>query len=278
MKRNTVLLLDRNVVSEIEAMLKGRPINNYAKLKALDKRGVFVSPLLSVTEGNKSHNRNAAVLHECIGRESTTIADFFKQARVDSSHLQRDAANIALSLIVDLKEKQDSSLGFVQTLQESFVAQKGKEEARASGMAALELIRANNQQFANPCSLVGLATALGSESARQVLKPRAVSCPEHAFNAYADIEKISLMNYLRHLSRSADRGVEYRLVTFDKGLNNFSQMIRVTNSSSHMVGSHEVVNYAVDVDVLLNGIPALKDMKKLKSELKREMATMNIVL
>lgn len=278
MKKNTVYLIDRNVVSGIEEFLKGNPVKNLGDISNLDQKGVFVSPLLSVIEGNRSHNRTAAVLHDCIIRESTAVGKFFKQARVDSPELQGDAANIALGLITDLRKKQDESLGFIQALQEAFVVQRGKQEARASAKMALDLIREHDQQFANPCSLVGLATALGSESARQVLKPCESSCAEHAFNAYADIEKISLLNYMRHLSMSMGRNMEYKLFTFDKGLSKFSKMIRVSSSRSQMVHSHEVVQYTIDLDVLLNGIPALSEMKRLKAELKRDMASMNVMV
>lgn len=278
MNKNTVYLLDRNVVSGIEEFLKGNPVKNLRDIRDLDQKGVFVSPLLSVIEGNKSHNRTAAVLHDCIIRESTAVGNFFKQARVDSPELQVDAANIALGLISDLKAKQDESLGFVQALQEAFVVQRGKQESRASAKMALDLIREHNQQFANPCSLVGLATALGSESARQVLKPCESSCAEHAFNAYADIEKLSLLNYMRHLSRGMGRNLEYKLFTFDKGLSQFSRMIRVSSSRSLAFDSHEVVQYTIDIDVLLNGIPALNEMKKLKAELKQDMASMNVMV
>lgn len=277
MKKNTVYLLDRNVVSGIEEFLKGNPVKNIGDIRNLDQKGVFVSPLLSVIEGNKSHNRTAEVLHDCIIRESRAVGDFFKQARVDSPELQDDAANIALGLISELKKKQEESLGFVQALQEAFVVQRGKEESRSSAKMALDLIREHNQQFANPCSLVGLAAALGSESARKVLKPCESSCAEHAFNAYADIEKISLLNYMRHLSRDMGRSVEYKLFTFDKGLSQFSKMIRVSSSRSQRFDSHEVVQYTIDLDVLLNGIPALKEMKKLKAELKHDMASMNVM-
>ncbi|MCW0377093.1 hypothetical protein [Xanthomonas sacchari] len=278
MKNNTICLLDRNAVSEIENSLQGRPGKNYQKLKSLDVKGVFISPLLSIIEGNKIQNRTAEVLHACIDRESDAVSRFFSHARVDSVHLKNDAVSISLGLIGDLIKKQDESLEFVKALQENFVEHGKKEKVRERAKLALDLIRANSKQFADPCSLVGLATALGSECARQVLKPKAPSCTEHAFNAYADIEKISLMNYMRHLSGSSGHHAAYKLITFDKGLQKFSQMIRVTQARSRSTDSYDVIQYVIDSDVFLNSIPVLSEMTKFKAELKREISDINFIV
>ncbi len=87
-------LLDRNILSIIKDSINNKPqkttekINMLGFLKKIDRRTNFVSPILSIIEGQTGKRESKNEITQTILKESDFISSFFKFARVDTSFLQ----------------------------------------------------------------------------------------------------------------------------------------------------------------------------------------------
>jgi hypothetical protein len=270
MRAMTTLLLDRNIVIAIDDQLSGRSHAHAAQLAKLDHPRYTVSSLLSVLETHRASTRDAAAIAESIDREARLLKRFFRRARTDSALLLAERDTMAVTFANELAREHDRDMQFIAALQRRLSDQNGREEAVRAFLALTQFIAAYGRQLGDPAVLAGLACTLGCLDARSVLKPTPEPTPNDTFNALADIEKIRLTNYIRHLSIGEGHGGDVHLETFDRGLNALSRTIRVTDSVSVQTAGagYETVSYAFDRDVYFGRMPFLRGQPKRVERLK----------
>lgn len=255
----TTLLLDRNVVIAIDDQLSGKSRAHAAALAKLDRPRFQVSPLLSVLETHRASARDRASIAASIDREATLVERFFRRAGTDSELLLGERDALATTFALELARDQARDMNFIGALQQRLARQSGKDDAVREFTAVLQFARDYERRAADPAVLVGLACTLGCPDARRVLNPSAAPTPDDTFNALADVEKVRLTNYIRHLSLGEGRGGDVHLHTFDRGLNALSKTIRVVQSVSLQTRGEgfETIVYHFDRDVFFGRMPFL---------------------
>ncbi|TDB43248.1 hypothetical protein [Photorhabdus luminescens] len=91
--KNPMYLLDRNVVNLIKNVVAGKELTDKRKLhyvqflRRIDTPMSYISPLLSIIEGECGREDNAEEKANCQKEESEALRQFFSIANIDSDHL-----------------------------------------------------------------------------------------------------------------------------------------------------------------------------------------------
>lgn len=266
----TVYQLDRNVVIELEnaASSKGTPF--LERLKAIDQPGNVVSPLLSVTEGHIKEKRDVRSFEESLLRETAVVDGFFQHAQSDTSTLA-GVSDLAAVFVAEVRATQDADIGFIKLVQEEFCQQTARDLAKKEYQKAKALITASGRPLSDRLSLACIATALGSKQARGVIKPKRQPDDSHAFNALADLEKISLLNFMRALSIEQGKTDRIELFTFDQDFWNYYELVKPTTASVKTLKSFEQVSYSIPLQALLNSMLHLTGKPNLRSAVEADL-------
>lgn len=265
-------VLDRNAVIEIERMNAGHWSSMGAKVRKIDKRKNFASPLLSVLETGRSASRDAASVIESITREEAVMRRFFRRARVDSEYLVSEQHVLSGEFLDSLTQNQARDLQFIASAQRLLSKQTAGNMVRKEFNRVVEFVRDAGRELQDPLSLVVLACPLGSERARGLLKPSVEADDKAAFNALADVEKIKLVNYIELLMSEHGQASELRLFSEDKGLVGMKAAIVVTHSGTvrNSVLGHEV-GYRFDPEKYLAAMPYLEGQPKISGEVRARL-------
>lgn len=269
----TVYQLDRNVVIEIENHLKGKSTAFVSRIAAIDKSGNKVSPLLSVTEGHIKEDRDALSFEEALEREAAALDGFFQHAKTDTSTL-KTMSGLATAFIGEVRSTQDDDIRFLKGVQTEFSSPTSRQMARREYDKAKALIRQGSRPLTDKFALACVATALGCEAARGVVKPTSAPNDSHAFNALADIEKISFVRYMRVLSFSEGVTDRIELFTFDEDLASYYSLVKPVSASTRNF-TFEEVSYEIPLDPLMDSMLHLAGKVKLRREVEADLARGN---
>ena len=270
MEEPCVYQLDRNVVIEIENFHAGKPATRVDEIREIDLAHNVVSPLLSILEGHTQHRRDTNSFASALDRESATVDRFFQQARTDSLELGRTVL-LAEHFIAEVRSTQDADLAFLRDIQRTFAFQEPASQARAAYAKARELIRAHSRPVTDKLAFACIACALGSLDARGILKPSPSPQDAGAFNALADFEKLSMLNYMRSLAVRMGVTSNIELFSFDAALVAYSKVVRPESAQVTLDGSDEVVRYVIAIDPFLDALPHLRDKSRLCREIKADL-------
>lgn len=266
----TVYQLDRNVVIEVEHALGSKGTPFLERLRAIDIPGNVVSPLLSVTEGHVKEKRDVESFQASLDRETAALDRFFQHARTDTTSL-REVANLGAAFVAEVRATQDVDIGFIKQVQKNFHQLTAQDQARAEYAKAKELIASSERPLSDKLSLACIATALGSKAARGVMKPRKEPDDSHAFNALADLEKLSLLNYMRALSVREGKTDRVELFSFDEDLVSYCALVKPTWASVKHLKSFEEVTYSIPLQALLDSMLHLTNKAKLRSTVEADL-------
>lgn len=231
-----IYLLDRNAVSVVKDSVAGNrvPINRLAKLRSIDIRGNFVSPMLSIIEGQSSIKETREQLRATLKKESIALSAFFKNARTDSEYLIENEDHFSEAFSGEVEKKFNDYLDLVK-LSHQFLAEPKSNK---------QLIRDEFLRFAHkrgispghPAIICCLATLYGNKDARKVLKPKLNGTDDEinrrSYNAASDLLVLSRMQNIHAIQSPRDRkNTKIKLLTFDDGLNGFLRAISVVGSN-----------------------------------------------
>lgn len=276
---NKHYLLDRSVVSAVE----NRPIYTVgARIKPGDSRPAsidpgllvarridlpsnFVSPLLSIIEGNQRRIPTREEVLELVRRETTAIKNFFKRARHDSDYLKENIIDVVMIALGETAREMDTYRAATKDLRHLLANPNGEDRARRLRDQIFELAADHGISETNPLILCGIASVYGNIHARLVLKPSEIDNKEDDYNVIMDLSKIKLM---LNMSDPTDAShPQFRLATADKGLNIFSHAFRATRVETRRSGDQAVVSTLLDLPLFINKLPMLSNKKRQKQEL-----------
>lgn len=272
-------LLDRNVVSAI----KNRPVHlvgtrfprgqrlpepdpGLAIARNLDRTGNYVSPLLSIMEGNNRAVLEMNELMELARTESSVVSGFFKKAANDSKYLTENVFELAFAARDHALREVDNYRTITSALRRLLAKENGADRCRKLRDEVLTLASTHEVGETMPIVLCGLAAVYGSRHARGVLKPTANPTEGDDYNVIMDIQSLKFC-----LNMSKPRDLNFprlKLATADKALNAFSRSLIPLDVQTRQLASGEaLVSTKVDIHGFVSHLPFLKGQKKQKDEL-----------
>lgn len=266
----TVYQLDRNVVIEVEKATNSELTPFIDQLNAIDQPGNVISALLSMTEGHVKEHRDEQSFRLSFERETTALDKFFKNAQTDTLSLSA-VSNLASAFIQQVTLSQDADLAFIKQIQQTFAREASRDLAKTEYEKALSLISANKRKISDKLALVCIAAALGSKPARGILKPSRNPSDSHAFNAFADLEKISMVSYMRVLSITMGKTDRIELFSFDQDLVDYYSLVKPEAASIRSLQSPLEVSYSVPLNALLDSMLHLEGKPKVRNRVKAEL-------
>ncbi|MBH3449539.1 hypothetical protein I5S84_11840 [Pseudomonas putida] len=76
-------MIDRNIIGKIKDNFKDLKPEQISRIKSLDRKGVTISLMFAMLEGNKGLPQTTEEAFEGISKELDYFPDFFKNAKVD---------------------------------------------------------------------------------------------------------------------------------------------------------------------------------------------------
>lgn len=231
-----IYFLDRNAISVVKDNVAGRlvPIERLARLRSIDIRRNFVSPLLSIIEGQSGIKETQEQLRATLKKESAALSVFFKKARTDSEHLGENEDQFVEAFSGEVEKKFNDYLDLVKLAHGLLV--EPKNNRRPIQDALLQFAKERGISPGHPVVVCCLATLYGNKNARKVLKPKLNSTDDEldrrAYNAVSDLLVLSRIQNIYAIQRPSDRkNTQIKLLTFDDGLNGFLKAISVVGST-----------------------------------------------
>lgn len=213
-------LLDRNAVSLIKESNAGKAQTDRKKiaflqrLRRLDRQQDYVSPLLSIMEGERGQEDTAEEKAACQRKESEAIRRFFKAAHTDSDLL--DACSDVTGRVFSGHRESgwDAREAFLSDAA-SLIADPVRKDQRQRVESHLVALAAKTELSPNdPLVVLCLACLHGSEDARSVIKPRKLD----AYNVLSDLHVLSRVGAVRAVAQQYPARLRVRFVSMDKGL------------------------------------------------------------
>lgn len=272
-------LLDRNVVSAIRnrpIYLIGDRFQPGQKLpqpdpgltiaRTLDRKENFVSPLLSIMEGNNRGTLEMNAIMELARIESAVISNFFKKAVTDSDYLTENIFELACAVRDHTLREIDNYRMVAPALRRLLANENGEDRCRQLRDEVLMLAANHGVGETMPIVLCSIAAVYGSKHARGVLKPTINPTEGDDYNVIMDIQNIKFC-----LNMSNPRDPSYptlRLATADRALNLFSRSLTALDVKTKKLASGEaLVSTRVNIHAFINQLPLLRGKKKQKQEL-----------
>jgi hypothetical protein len=245
----TVVLIDRNIVSDIKKHNSGSGVVQIAFARNADKRGNFVSPLLSIIEGSLKSPQTKDQMFDCLVEESDALNAFYRNARTDSVYLKRSAFELVEAFSEQTEKDYRRYAQLVTFLQGRLANPVAKDQGKKVRGEVLEFVQDHYLYPGHPIVICGIAYVHGNECAQKVLKPHANpkdGKDKHAYNALLDLLKPTQLAYIRDSLNREKHWSRVGLLTRDAGLQEFlslfraSVKIRSENARAHA----EFVEYA----------------------------------
>jgi hypothetical protein len=228
-----LFLLDRNAVSCIKDANDGKETTDEKKrallerLRGMDQTGLVVSPLLSIIEGEKGRVDTAEEKAACLIKEAGAVAQFFKNARVDSSFLLDNvgrASEIFAGPIEELWDLREQFLKFAFPLLGGGVRKEERADVEAHLIAEARRI---GLEAIDPSLMLCLAALYGVGAARELLKPTKAKF----YNALSDLHIISRLGLLLAIARKRQAMLSIEVVTLDAGLDGVLKGLELVGQS-----------------------------------------------
>ena len=226
-----LLLLDRNVVALIKDAVAGREITGTKKLKWLEMLSKldisinYISPLLSMIEGEHGRDDSAHEKIICQNKESDVLRRFFKNAIVDSDYLDTTSGAIG-SIFTTYREEQWNARENFFKAATPLVAQKvAVDKRREVEKDLIHVAKTAGLEADDGLVVLFLACLHGSNDARRVIKPT----KPVAYNVLNDLHVISRVGFIKGIVKQTGVQMKVRFVTFDEGLEQVLLNIKMEN-------------------------------------------------
>jgi len=116
-----LVLIDRNIVSDIRKYNAGKRNHSFELAKSVDKKKNFISPLMSIIEGRFRNPQSYTKMYDTLVDESAEISMFYKHARTDSEFLNSNS----IQMISAFSEQSEADVAkyapFVKFLQKNWL-------------------------------------------------------------------------------------------------------------------------------------------------------------
>ncbi len=249
---NTILL-DRNVVASIKQKLAGKallPVRDRA-LRLLDKDNNFISPILSIREGQLGIRENTQEHKLTLLKETDAISQFFKRAKTDSKYLIDKIDEFSTVFADNIEHNWRNYIAFVKEMQSLLYQPVSKKEKDDFKKRILKSASAHNILHTHPAVLCALSVLYGCNETRKILKPKKnrseESVDKNAYNTMNDLIVLSRVHMIQAIE--AEQGHQkdkIKFFTFDKGLEFFLNCIKtkklnIENSTKNSSTISEII-------------------------------------
>jgi hypothetical protein len=245
-----LILLDRNAVDAVKRCVSGSYVDSIRRrqLEGLDKSRNFVTPILSVIEGQSGKRETKEAIRATLKKEAAAVGAFFKRARTDSDYFLSDevGGNFADVFGIHIEHSWERYILFVREVYPLLYQPISSRSKCTVEDQLFGLAKKHDVQVSHPVFLVSLAVLYGHDGARKTLKPKAgydsIEQEESAaYNAVSDLIVISRIAMIRSVLRDDEKRFGYvRFFTFDKGLLSFINATTIAGETALPDGSVSV--------------------------------------
>lgn len=228
-------LLDRNVVALIKDVVAAKELTDEKKLrylehlKAIDIHTSYISPLLSLIEGEKGREDSTEEKATCQQKESEALRKFFRVANVDSDQLDA-SRNVFAACFTTYREGQWGAREVFLQQAAPLIAQKISKDKKPAVEKNLICAATSAGLPADDGLLIlCLACLYGSDDARNVIKPHSPI----AYNVLNDFHVISRVGMIKAVAKNAGIPMVIRFITMDQGLERVLSNIRIVEADLH---------------------------------------------
>jgi hypothetical protein len=236
----TLVLLDRNVVSVVKYANAGKRQKGakeqamLERLRAIDKPFHSVTPLLSLIEGEHGHKPSAEELMAGLTKETRALDAFFELATTDS-RLLTEMASVFVETFTDMQEVREDGRAQLLARGAFLVVQKIAPAKRRAVEEKLRDIAEDLRLDRGDAALMLLMACLyGNDLARDVIKPSQLikkpSGADKAYNVLSDIHRIPLLESIRIQARKSPIPLDVQFWTLDEGLDHVLKNVAVAAS------------------------------------------------
>lgn len=236
-----LILLDRNAVDTVKRCVSGGnvDISRRRQLEGLDKARNFVSPILSIIEGQSGKRETEEAIRATLKKEAEAVGAFFKRAHTDSDYFLSGhrAGDFADAFGNNIEHSWERYISFVIEIHPLLYQPISSRSKCTVEDQLFGLARKHGVQVSHPVFWVSLAVLYGHDGARKTLKPKAVydSVEQEeraAYNVVSDLIVISRIGMIRSVFRDHEKRFGFvKFFTFDKGLSsvlNFTKIVGET--------------------------------------------------
>jgi len=267
-----IVLIDRNIVSDIRKYNVGNRDHDFEQARTVDKEKNFVSPLMSIIEGRFRNPQSYAKMYDALVDEGAEIEKFYKKARTDTEFLKSNAIQMISAFSAKAEEDVAKYSSFVKFLQKKLADPVAEERASVVQREILDFAVDNYYYPGHPVSICGLSCLHGNAAAHGVLKPKVYKTQEidgAAYNSLLDILITNQLAYIRSFQKGSNN---VTFLTRDGGLKNFLRQFKVVVNKkiSDHAADQQVIAYSADLNIDL--FPNLKKQPKKYSLLIEELA------
>ncbi|MCV2219863.1 hypothetical protein [Thauera sp. Sel9] len=233
MKINSFYLLDRNSVNLIKESINGKIQKDKTKLKfikrlrSIDRKGNFISPLFSIIEGEKGRKDSFEEKISCLNHEADVIRQFYKHARVDSDFLSANAQQAGQIFTENLELGWPVRTKYFEVACPMLKAGVPKLQRSSVQDRLLKAAKDLDLPIRDPLVVICLACLHGGKEARGMLKPAS----PRSYNALSDLYVIIRIGFLKALMSKHGPTIRIHFLSMDTALAGILSMISYPDSS-----------------------------------------------
>jgi len=259
-----LILLDRNAVIAVKKNINGQSVeiqrlSELRELRKLDKQRNFISPILSMIEGQTGRRENTQELESTLEKESEAIGSFFKRAKTDTAFFNSTEGSRAFSDIFSnhIEQAWNCYISFIKDVQTHLYQPVSPKERLNVENRLFTLAKKHGVQVSHPVFLVALAVLYGHKGASKVINPK----PSYkttdleqkaAYNVVSDLIVISRIGQIKSVMSEDGRNYSYvKFFTFDKGLSSVINAIKI-NSEKYLSSGGVSINISCNRSLFPN--------------------------
>lgn len=242
-----LILLDRNVISTIRQKLNNQKISPYRirVLRKLNRSDNFISPILSIREGQSGIRENAEKTKTTITNEANLIARFFTKAKTDSEFLINEQNDLSNVFGNNIELSWDSYELFLIEMNDILFQPISKQKQQKYENIIFEKALHYNIDKGHPVVICCLSTLYGCNNSRGILKFKPMldekDKRKNIFNALNDLMVLSRLSMIKAANTNANKKYKIKFITFDNKLCEFLKSIK-TNYE-------QIIEYSTEINV-----------------------------
>jgi hypothetical protein len=233
-------LLDRNVVALIKDVVADKEPTDERKqryvqlLREIDTSTNYISPLLSIIEGEIGQEDSAEQKAVCQEKESEALRQFFSAANIDSDLLDA-SRDVVANCFTIYREGQWGARNMFLQQAAPLIDKKVRADKRPAIERKLICAATSAGLSADDVLLIlCLACLYGSGDARKVIKPHKPG----VYNVLSDLHVISHIGRIKAVAKQAGITIPVKFITMDQGLQGVLSNVRIMEADLH--NTHEV--------------------------------------
>lgn len=246
MKNRKYFLVDRNVVSIIKNSNSGTPtkikpqLMMLKKLRKIDSDHSFITPLVSIIEGQIGKIESDQETRETAKREANAIKTFFRHAHTDADLILGDLEGF-VSAINDIKCHHDNYYYFIKEVCKLIFQPISKNKLDKIKINILSLAEKSNIQPIDPVVICSLSVLYGCKISRCVLKPKQIEDNSH--NSLSDIRILTIITdiILTNKNNSKSKYFNFQFLTLDTSLSKFLSLTKIINIEKKIESDGKIV-------------------------------------